>query len=72
MGGRSAVRGFILQTMVTLLDALSEDNLWVSVEIEPNVESEKVDVLWYHRDGSKKAVQVKSSENQISKTDAEG
>jgi hypothetical protein len=71
MGGQSAIRGFVLQALVTLFEALSEDHDWVAVQVEPNIQAEKVDILWHYNHGDKKAVQVKSSQNQIAKSDAE-
>ena len=66
MGGQSGVKGYLLQTLVCLLDALNEDENWVEVAIEPNGESEKVDIAWLFKDDSKKKVQVKHSQLQIS------
>ncbi len=67
MGGQAAIRGFLLQTIVSILDAIELDNTWTELVLEPNISSEKVDILFI--DSSKKRViQVKSSQNQISKT----
>ena len=60
-GGQSAIRGFLVQTLIALLEALKDKPPWTSVTLEPNLTSDKVDILWAYRDGSKKAVQVKSS-----------
>lgn len=68
-GGRRAIRGFAIQTLIALLEALEEEKKWTSVALEPNVESEKVDILWQYPDGTKKAQQVKSSQNPFSKAD---
>lgn len=70
-GGQIATRGFLAQTLVCLLDML-RDQTWTEVTLEPNVDSEKVDILWRYADGTSKAVQVKSSENQISLANAKG
>src|SRR5262249_1571258 len=43
---------------------------WENVSIEPDESLQKVDILW-GRSAGKKVVQVKSSSNQIGKTDAE-
>ena len=64
MGGQAAHRGFLLQTLVCILDAVSENNDWIELTIEPNLESEKVDILFKYSD-FKKVIQVKSSQNQI-------
>ena len=69
MGGSSAIKGFLLQTLICLLETL-ENKDWKFVVIEPNEESEKVDIVWFYED-KKKAVQVKHSINQISKSQVE-
>ena len=66
MGGQHGMRGYLLQAIITILESLSQPFEWESVAIEPNDESEKVDIKWELRDGKKKVVQVKSSQNTIS------
>jgi len=61
-GGQVAVRGYLVQTLIALLDVLDDDHPWLGVTVEPNVKSDKVDILWRYQDSSK-AVQVKSSQN---------
>jgi hypothetical protein len=63
MGGRETTRGILLQTIVCLLEAL-QDNVWESLALEPDVNAEKVDIVWHYPD-SRKATQVKSSQNQL-------
>ena len=46
MSGQAGARGYLLQALVCLLDSLEPDENWVSVTIEPNEESDKVDILW--------------------------
>lgn len=70
MGGREAIRGFSIQTFVVVLDALSNGNDWSEVQLEPDSANDKVDILWKYPDGRKRAQQVKSSKNQITKGDA--
>jgi hypothetical protein len=65
------MRGFLVQTLIALLEALRDDPPWTSVTLEPDLDSEKVDILWAYRDGTTKAVQVKSSQNPFSKTKVE-
>lgn len=65
MSGNSGIRGYLLQTIVSLLSTLQEDKAWEYVALEPNNESEKVDVAWYFTDNNIKFTQVKSSQNQI-------
>ncbi len=67
-GGDVALQGFLVQTLIALLEALKDDSPWTSVTLEPDLESEKVDILWVYQDGTKKAVQVKSSKNPFSPT----
>lgn len=69
-GGQRAIRGFRVQTLIALLEALADPHSWISVTLEPNVDSEKVDVLW-QRPGCTEAVQVKSSKNPFTKGDVE-
>lgn len=69
MGGQAGNRGYLLQTVVALLKSLEDDN-WISVSLEPNLTSEKVDILWTYTHEIR-AVQVKSSINQINQPDVE-
>ena len=64
MNGQYAIKGYLLQSLVALLDSFETD--WETVCVEPNDESEKVDILWTYNGGKKKVVQVKSSKNVIS------
>lgn len=70
MGGREAIRGFAIQTLICLLDALDDPD-WLSVTVEPDSADDKVDIHWQY-DGWSKAVQVKSSQNPIGKGAIEG
>lgn len=63
-----ATRGLLVQTLIAILDAVDDQRAWTSVTLEPNVDSEKVDILWKYRDGAK-AVQVKSTQNAFSRAD---
>lgn len=65
MGGNAGIRGYIIQTIICLLDALETDNNWLSVTLEPLDESEKVDIKWKYENDVIKLSQVKSSENVI-------
>jgi len=68
MSGNASVRGYLLQTVICLLDALNNDSQWTSLSIEPHLSSEKVDIVWYYSDPDEsKVTQVKSSQNQINK-----
>lgn len=65
MSGKSGMRGYLLQAVVTLLSALQHSSKWDYVSLEPVNESEKVDIAWYFPDNIIKFTQVKSSQNQI-------
>lgn len=65
MGGNAGIRGYLIQTIICVLDALNTDNHWLSVTLEPLDESEKVDIRWKYSDSKIKLSQVKSSENLI-------
>lgn len=69
MGGEDGSRGYLVQTIIALLDSLDGFD-WEIVTIEPKTDEEKVDISW-ERSGWKKVSQVKSSKNQIGKADAE-
>ena len=65
MGGNAGIRGYLIQTIICVLDTLESDNLWTSVTLEPLDESEKVDIRWKYSDENVKLCQVKSSQNII-------
>lgn len=65
MSGNTSLRGYLLQTIITLLDALDDDSSWIGLTLEPNSMSEKIDVVWYYPKSLIKVTQVKSSQNQI-------
>lgn len=70
MGGREAIRGFSVQTLVCLLDSLQSVNSdWIAVTIEPDSDNDKVDILWEFPGDKRRAQQVKSSQNQIGRAD---
>lgn len=65
MGGNAGIRGYLIQTIICVLDSLETDNLWTSVTLEPLDESEKVDIRWKYDNSAVKLSQVKSSQNVI-------
>lgn len=68
MNGAASLRGYLLQTIICLFDVLElNDKKWKSVVIEPKLMSEKVDIAWFYP-RKKRVIQVKSSQNQISKS----
>ncbi len=68
MGGQDGNRGYLIQAVVALLSSL-DDSTWQSIALEPDISSDKVDILWT-APSQTKATQVKSSINQINKPDA--
>lgn len=72
MGGRESLRGYLVQTMASLLDALRTSNDWEAVSLEPLHESEKVDVKWRFPNDRVKVVQIKSSQNPFGEQQIKG
>lgn len=70
MSGNAGIRGYLIQTIICVLDALEQDNDWISVTLEPTDESEKVDIRWKYPNDITKVCQVKSSQNIIRKSAA--
>lgn len=64
-GGQVATRGFLLQTLIALLDILLDIQKVESLRLEPTSDKDKTDFVVEYVNGRKKAVQVKSSKNQI-------
>jgi hypothetical protein len=60
MGGSDSIRGFLVQTVVCLLDVLQSDHKWQTVTLEPNQGNTQIDFIWQY-ETKKKIVQVKSS-----------
>lgn len=63
MSGQSGIRGYLIQTIITVLNSLADDE-WNSIIVEPDIGNDKVDILWEYSD-RQKVSQVKSSQNQI-------
>ena len=64
MNGKYSIKGYILQSLVALLNSFNEK--WDTVCVEPNDESEKVDIKWSLSNNQIVAIQVKSSKNPFS------
>src|SRR2546423_438751 len=64
-GGQVATRGFLLQTLIIVFDILDSLDRINSVHLEPSTDKDKTDFVIEYTDGRKKAVQVKSSQDQI-------
>jgi hypothetical protein len=68
MSGQTAIRGFTYQTIVSVIKSLT-NNDWTYVQVEPNTENDKVDILWEYKDQKMLCQQVKSSIHNFSKSD---
>lgn len=66
MGGKEGSRGYLYQAIAAVLNSLKEKE-WKYVQVEPDSQNDKIDVLWEYENGMRKATQVKSSINNISK-----
>lgn len=67
-GGQIAIKGFVVQALAALLEALESDD-WVTFTVEPvskHEDFQKVDVLFTWKSGRRIAIQVKTSVNNIS------
>jgi len=64
MSGKHAIRGFVVQTLCCITDALDPLASWDEVRFEPDDGSEKIDIIW--RMGTRTRItQVKSSQNPL-------
>ncbi len=68
-GGSASIRGFLVQTMVALLDIAQATPPFRDITMEPNEGQDQFDFTWSDASGHF-AVQVKSSVNQFSLPDA--
>ncbi len=68
--GGSAIRGFVIQALMALLQVCHEDCRLIHFE-PSNKKDEKVDFWWEDGNGAKYAVQVKSTKNEFTKEDVE-
>lgn len=71
MGGNAGIRGYIIQTIIAVLEAIDEDVKWETITLEPTDESEKVDIRLKYPDNTIRLYQVKSSQNLIRYSQAE-
>ncbi|MDT3498631.1 hypothetical protein NLU03_31275 [Bacillus toyonensis] len=63
--GRYSLRGYKVQTVVSLLKALQNNLNWKEFSIEPKDEAKEVDVYFEKTDGSELLIQVKSTKNKF-------
>jgi tetratricopeptide (TPR) repeat protein len=67
-GGPVAIRGYLVQTLVALLDIAHADPPFTEITLEPAVGDEQFDFLWKDSNGSY-ATQVKSTINSFDRSD---
>ncbi len=61
MGGQAGGRGYLIQAVIAVLDALIERD-WAECVLEPNLGEDKIDLLLRSPDGDRVS-QIKSSQN---------
>lgn len=67
MGGQSAQKGYLFQTLICLLNALAIDD-WKFFTLEPDEGNSKIDIIW---EGEKTtAIQIKQSINKFTYSEA--
>lgn len=66
-GGQVAIRGFLVQTLVALLDVAQSD--FTTITLEPPIGDDQFDFHWVNALGMQHAVQVKSTANSFTNTD---
>lgn len=69
-GGSVAIRGFLVQTLVALLDLVQADPPVTEITLEPALGDEQFDFVWKDSTGTH-ATQVKSTTNLFKKPDVE-
>jgi len=67
MSGQESIRGYIIQTIIAILESLQND--WKSICIEPDTKNDKVDIVWIDANSKEKIYQVKSSINDFGKSE---
>jgi hypothetical protein len=70
MSGQAGGRGYLLQSLICLLNLARERGDWDTVTLEPNFETEKVDICLTSKEGVK-IIQIKSSQNAIGLPDVQ-
>jgi len=69
-GGPVAIRGYLVQTLVALLDIAHADPPFTEITLEPAVGDEQFDFLWTDA-GGRNAKQIKSTRNTFGKSNVE-
>jgi hypothetical protein len=70
MGGQAGGRGYLLQSLICLLELARDRSHWDTLTLEPDLNSEKVD-LCVTAGGQVTVCQIKSSQNLISLPDVQ-
>ena len=68
MSGIAAQRGFIVQSIIAMIECLMDNN-WDEIKLEPKTVKDKVDFMMFKGNNILKAIQVKSSKNQFERSD---
>ena len=68
MSGIAAQRGFIVQSIIAMIECLMDNN-WDEIKLEPKTLKDKVDFMMFKGNNILKAIQVKSSKNQFERSD---
>jgi tetratricopeptide (TPR) repeat protein len=61
MSGRAGGRGYLIQAVIAVLDALNERD-WTECVLEPNIGADKIDLVFRSANGAR-TIQIKSSQN---------
>ncbi|MBD1845148.1 hypothetical protein H6F89_17415 [Cyanobacteria bacterium FACHB-63] len=70
MSGRESIRGYLVQTLIALFEAMSDEE-WMSIRLEPGGDEEKADLIFYLSNDRKRAIQVKSTAKSFQKAEIE-
>src|SRR5689334_6623751 len=69
-GGSVAIRGFLVQTLVALLEIVKSESSFTEITLEPATGDDQFDFVWKNDEGSH-ATQVKSTVNSFTRTEVE-
>ena len=68
MSGKDAQRGFNVQSIIAMIECLTDNN-WDEIKLEPKTVKDKSDFMMYQDNKTLKAIQVKSSKNKFKRSD---
>ncbi|WP_333624563.1 hypothetical protein [Sphingobacterium siyangense] len=69
MSGSASIRGFVYQTIISVITSLEED-VWDFCQVEPEIGKEKADIIFWKNGRMSQTIQVKSSQNAFTATKA--